>query len=1467
MTDQYRKVFISYARKDGRELAYKLQRDLQASGFGVWMDTNEIQGGANWSKEIEDAIEDCSIALALLSAGSYISEICRAEHLRCLRKGKLIIPILVQADAERPLYFEQLNYRDFTENGLYDNAYQQVLADIGNDKIETVSPKHLKTYTNAPALPLNFVERPEDLAQLRQELISDNSNRRIALTALQGMGGIGKSALAARVCRDDIVQAAFPDGVIWVDVGEDNVNKLNLIKLVGKELGVPMGHYTSDIEALSELRKTLPTKSTLIILDDVWNVEHARLFSDIESPCSRILFTTRDARIGDIIGASEVRLNILDLQQSLDLLKQWAERDLPEMPEIAEKLGYLPLALKIAGGRLREMSGKEWLETFSEISSLKAGRRAKTAQDNLHVCFDLSIQQLESEDQLLYRALGMFPEDIWIPEGVTFKLWQAYESELSISDCREIARDLHKLALMERREVDGSIQLHDLLHDYNRVHMQEHGELHKAHIKLLNAYNPNEKHSWWEIESDGYIYFFLCHHLIGAGRMDELFNLLTDSPSWMNAMFAAFNGHISYLADIDLAIDHIKSNDVAKNIDKLVRLYSAKQIITNRVNQMGDGSIEALTWLERKQEALNQARLRQVTEDRVKGLITIIKVLQEQGHDIKALATEIEQSIQAITDYRAQVDAICALTITLHRANHTTKARQLLAYAEQLSLKIPHETQRTQAISNLAVTLVEIGEFKDAKRVATADGNDFYHDNTLYTLATALVEIGEFKDAERITLAIRGDSRKMGSLVKARILIQQKKYQEAEQVLSSIQNFYSYKLIKELVKKLAQEGQYVEAERIVTNIQKPHPRAKAYSDLAEVLATFGQIDDAERLFIEAERDALAILDGGLFNEDRSFALCHLAKSLSNVGQYDEAKRVFDEAKRLVLSINSPGPKSQIMQDLVKELIAKELFIEATQIAKAIETHDRQLASLEEIVAALARSGKFDETQQTLQDIEYIRHSVEYNSDLIETLICISNKLRDSKSYISAQLVLNEAERITLTVKIDPKMLYSLVAAWVELEQIDAAIRVVDSIEYIGYRGNALTTMAATLAKMGHYRQSENTFKKARKLILSIESDLSRSSALRDLIIALANNKYYSEAEHLALGVDHWHTSKKDANKHSVVSYRDSTLQSLSIILAQSGEFHKAERVALSIAKNFARIDSLLKLVINLAEVEKYEEVERVYKKIIQNVSATQDKKITLQAICSIAITLNQLELNREAQQMLHEVEQQVLSIQNRFTKLLVLKSLVHALINIEEYHEVARIVQKPELIEFQIWGKSQLMIALAKSDNQVESERVYEDAKVLLQNLKGGRSHDEHISYFTDALIRIGNYIEAEQLAKRLTSNNRTRKNIALELAKREQYLPAERIAKTISGRLRLDTIDDLVKLYITNNHLLKAFNISIYGKLNSYVRFLTQIQLDSPELFADQTMDEYPDIVLEGLKVLAWLNPYWGKVVSLIDE
>jgi hypothetical protein len=90
------------------------------------------------------------------------------------------------------------------------------------------------------------------------------------VTSLKGMGGIGKTVLAQALCHDDVVQQAFPDGIIWVAVGKEASMDLARLREVGKAIGDDLSCYDSDLAARNQYRNTIRDKAALIVVDDVW---------------------------------------------------------------------------------------------------------------------------------------------------------------------------------------------------------------------------------------------------------------------------------------------------------------------------------------------------------------------------------------------------------------------------------------------------------------------------------------------------------------------------------------------------------------------------------------------------------------------------------------------------------------------------------------------------------------------------------------------------------------------------------------------------------------------------------------------------------------------------------------------------------------------------------------------------------------------------------------------------------------------------------------------------------------------------------------------------------------------------------------------------------------------------------------------------------------------------------------------
>ncbi|NJM99696.1 MAG: hypothetical protein HC800_23415 [Phormidesmis sp. RL_2_1] len=68
-------------------------------------------------------------------------------------------------------------------------------------------------------LPTNFVPRPAVLEKVKQTLLGDEHST-LVVSAISGLGGLGKSVMAAAVVLDEAIQASFADGILWVTLGQ-----------------------------------------------------------------------------------------------------------------------------------------------------------------------------------------------------------------------------------------------------------------------------------------------------------------------------------------------------------------------------------------------------------------------------------------------------------------------------------------------------------------------------------------------------------------------------------------------------------------------------------------------------------------------------------------------------------------------------------------------------------------------------------------------------------------------------------------------------------------------------------------------------------------------------------------------------------------------------------------------------------------------------------------------------------------------------------------------------------------------------------------------------------------------------------------------------------------------------------------------------------------------------------------------
>ena len=467
------RVFISYARKDGAALAQRLQKDLKEQGFDAWLDTQRIESSRVWSAEIEHEIDARQVTIAVLTHGSYKSAICRGEQIRAMRKGERLIPVLGTNGVDIPVYIEALHYRDFIEEANYTARFAELLADIRGDATATLPEPYGKTrvtYLTAPPRVANYLERPEALRALRDALFAEDHRQPIALTALAGMGGIGKTVLAKALTDDEVVQRAFPDGIVWITAGKERRRDfIAEMREVAKALGDDLSGYDTALACENQYRTTIANKAALIVVDDIWSK------ADIEpllagSPRSRFLFTTRDAAIGRFVGAHEHRADLLDIAQSRELLASWANVPTAELPATADEViaecGRLPLALSVVGAMLRDTNGAFWTDMVellrkADISAIE--EQLPPGQVSFYKSVEISFQFLKPEMRERYKALAVLLEDMFAPLPVLQTLWSVDEAE-----ARRISHHLLDRSLALRGDAGESIGLHDLQLDYVR---------------------------------------------------------------------------------------------------------------------------------------------------------------------------------------------------------------------------------------------------------------------------------------------------------------------------------------------------------------------------------------------------------------------------------------------------------------------------------------------------------------------------------------------------------------------------------------------------------------------------------------------------------------------------------------------------------------------------------------------------------------------------------------------------------------------------------------------------------------------------------------------------------------------------------------------------------------------------------------------------------------------------------------
>ncbi len=485
--------------------------------------------GRTFLQEIRDAIESADRVLAIIGPGAVVSPYVRVEwdHARLFCKG--VLPILREGNASTvPSDLSTLHYVSFLKERPYEQGLRELL-----DKLAVEVPPLGELRTRVPSLPPHFIARPEDMTRVASVVLAD-VHRPVAITSagqittLEGMGGMGKSVLAAAFARTADTRRAFRDGVIWLTMGRTPTLSSKL-RLIGTALNDDTSEYDDEEVAVARLSRQLERLVCLIILDDVWQLKHAEAVRDVLGPRCRLLITTRDTGLAVNLGAQRCPVDVLSPDDAMQLLSNWSGAELGALPpqarEVASECGRLPLALAMTGA----MVGAGTQDWDAVLNRLRHADLAKIEREfpgypypDLLKALDVSVDALSPDLRRRYLDMAVFTEGTAVPEQVLVTFWAP--DGMSASDTRLALGKMVERSLA-RRDAGGRILLHDLQLDFVRHQVPD---LSALHARLLNAYRRTlTNDAWWTLEDDGYISEHLTSHMEQGGHASELHALLT----------------------------------------------------------------------------------------------------------------------------------------------------------------------------------------------------------------------------------------------------------------------------------------------------------------------------------------------------------------------------------------------------------------------------------------------------------------------------------------------------------------------------------------------------------------------------------------------------------------------------------------------------------------------------------------------------------------------------------------------------------------------------------------------------------------------------------------------------------------------------------------------------------------------------------------------------------------------------